>query len=219
MSKELDLEIYDIVKIVEGNGSIYLESINEIHNDENGKLAFTNNFVIDLKNVEVNCISDGNPYQLEMIWRLDGNRNYTMIYPIQRLEAIDNAKPSEALGTLDGLYSNVTEEINWHWKGYARCNEEVHKYDDDFKCIKQALIKSQEQEKVLSIIKEKHISVWRFRNIVFGYEQKQNGNNVNDTYEYYTHCFGYYHEGFEFELLTEEEFELLKQYFGKNIQK
>ena len=65
--------------------------------------------------------------------------------------------------------------------------------------------------KALEIIKKKQISIWRFRNRVFGYEQKQNGNNVNDTYEYYTNCFGYYHEGFEFELLTEEEFELLKE--------
>lgn len=75
------------------------------------------------------------------------------------------------------------------------------------------------QEKVFEIIEKKHISIWRFRNVVFGYEQKQNGNNVNDTYEYYKNHFGYYHEGFEFKLLDEEEFELLKAYFKKNIQK
>lgn len=65
--------------------------------------------------------------------------------------------------------------------------------------------------KALEIIKKKQVSIWRFRNIVFGYEQKQNGNFVNDTYEYYKEHFGYYHEGFEFELLTEEEFNTLKE--------
>lgn len=66
--------------------------------------------------------------------------------------------------------------------------------------------------KALEIIKEKNVSVWGFRNRVFGYQKKQNGNiTINDTYEYYLNNFGCYHNGFDIELLTEEEFNLLKE--------
>ena len=66
--------------------------------------------------------------------------------------------------------------------------------------------------KALEIIKEKNVSVWGFRNRVFGYQKKQNGNiTINDTYEYYLNNFGCYHNGFDIELLTQEEFELLKE--------
>ena len=83
--------------------------------------------------------------------------------------------------------------------------------DADYWEIRNAHNIVEKELQALEIIKKKQISIWRFRNRVFGYEQKQNGNNVNDTYEYYTNCFGYYHDGFEFELLTEEEFNLLKE--------
>ena len=74
---------------------------------------------------------------------------------------------------------------------------------DDFKEVNQ---------KALEIIKKKNVSVWGFRNKVFGYQKKQNGNiAVNDTYEYYLNNFGCYHNGFDIELLTEEEFNLLKE--------
>ena len=66
--------------------------------------------------------------------------------------------------------------------------------------------------KALEIIKEKNVSVWGFRNRVFGYQKKQNGNiTINDTYEYYLNNFGCYHNGFDIELLTEKEFDLLKE--------
>lgn len=80
-------------------------------------------------------------------------------------------------------------------------------------CLKE-IEKAQEQEKVLSIIIKKNVSVWGFRNRVFGYQKEQNGNKIiNDTYEYYLYHFGCYHNGFDIELLTEEEFNTLKEYF------
>ena len=72
------------------------------------------------------------------------------------------------------------------------------------------------KELAFDVIKEKQISVWGFRNAVFGYQRKYNGNKPNDTYEYYKHNYGKYHSGFDFEndLLTQEEFELLKEVLG-----
>lgn len=84
----------------------------------------------------------------------------------------------------------------------------------DEEIIKQALLKAKEQEKILNIIIKKNVSIWGFRNRVFGYQNEQNGNRIiNDTYEYYLNNFGCYHNGFDVELLTEEEFNLLKEYF------
>ena len=77
-------------------------------------------------------------------------------------------------------------------------------YKEDFKQVRMEL-------EALEIIKEKNVSVWGFRNRVFGYQKKQNGNiTINDTYEYYLNNFGCYHNGFDVELLTQEEFNLLK---------
>ena len=77
-------------------------------------------------------------------------------------------------------------------------------YKEDFNQIRKELM-------ALEIIKEKNVSVWGFRNRVFGYQKKQNGNiTINDTYEYYLNNFGFYHNGFDVELLTQEEFNLLK---------
>ena len=78
-------------------------------------------------------------------------------------------------------------------------------YKEDFNQIRKKL-------KALEIIKEKNVSAWGFINRVFGYQKKQNGNiTINDTYEYYLNNFGCYHNGFDSELLTEEEFNLLKE--------
>ena len=78
--------------------------------------------------------------------------------------------------------------------------------------VEQALLKAEKEHKALEIIKEKNISVWGFRNRVFGYQKKQNCNiTIDDTYEYYLNNFGLYHNGFDSELLTQEEFDLLKE--------
>ena len=113
---------------------------------------------------------------------------------LKRLEAIDNAKSSEALECLEylGGFNLETDTIIGQTKAYNT--------------IKQALIKSQEQEKVLELIKEK----------CFG---NDNLYLVNDSINY-----NQYLEKAklgidniidvilkENELLTEKEFELLKK--------
>lgn len=70
---------------------------------------------------------------------------------LQRLEAIDNSNPSEALECLEEIY-------NWIY-----CNCGGTTYEDDVKLdkirkiVEQALIKAQEQEKALEILKEKEV--------------------------------------------------------------
>lgn len=125
---------------------------------------------------------------------------------LQRLEQIDNAESGEALETLEGLYSNITEEINWHWKGYARCKDEVHKYDDEFNSIKQALLKAQQQEKFIHIITSKCVNNDNFYAVKLStdYERYKamayNGiNNVTTIFLREEH------------LLTEEEYTIVKE--------
>ena len=205
MTKELDLEIYDIVKIVDGNGSIWLESINEIHNDENGKVAFTDNFVIDLKEVEVICESDGDPYQLEMVWRLDGNRNYTIIYPIQRLESIDNTKPSEALKELNEIIEYITEDKKVKYKATILFDCEI---------IKDALLKAQKQEQAFKLINKKLVDLSDVR-YCLNYEHYKKGKSkefdtkivkIDWNDNVLLDCLN---------LLTQEEFDLLKEALSK----
>ena len=121
---------------------------------------------------------------------------------LQKLYDIKKSKKSRAMRCL----KRVWNDINGH-----------NDFRQDFKdltIIENYILKAQEQEKVFDIIIKKNVSVWGFRNRVFGYQKEQNGNiTVNDTYEYYLTMFGCYHNGFDIELLTEEEFNTLKEYF------
>lgn len=122
---------------------------------------------------------------------------------LKELQAIKNSNPSDALRKLDIIENELCDSYFFY-----------QKYSKEFDTIKNYILKSQVQEKVLSIIIKKNVSVWGFRNRVFGYQKEQNGNRIiNDTYEYYLYHFGCYHHGFDIELLTEDEFNLLKEYF------
>lgn len=179
MNKELDLEIYDIVKITNGVGSIWVESIREMDKEN----YYTESFKIDKQcNVESLYIDD--TYQLEMVWRLDKNRNYTMIYPVQRLETIDNSNPSEALEeTLRDIAYDLENDDN------PFLRDRYYGLLD----VKQALLKAQEQEKVLEIIFKKTVGIFQL-------------SCCKNVYEYNDLKFN------DYEKLTQEEFELLKRY-------
>lgn len=75
--------------------------------------------------------------------RCYGDEFRNIIKELERLEAIDNAKSSEAMECLLDIKSN--------YKFYAHNNRAI-----DYQCsiITQALLKSQEQEKVLDKIKQ-----------------------------------------------------------------
>lgn len=73
---------------------------------------------------------------------------------LQRLEAIDNANPSEALDKLKTLGHICVYRDTW-------TPFEIH-FEEEFTTIKQALIKAQEQEKVLEIIDNKMLMYLNF---------------------------------------------------------
>ena len=106
---------------------------------------------------------------------------------LQRLESIDNAKFSKSLEDLKKVrdFSYRLPMVQYLEMNYA------------LDTIQDALVKAQEQEKVLEIIKEKNVDVFKLYNCktVKEYNQAQ-----------YRDC-----------KLTEEEFELLKRYCNGNI--
>ena len=121
-------------------------------------------------------------------WHIEGTDDYELIKEaLQRLEAIDNAKPSEALECLEETKKIIHNYIsNGDWD-----NKILPKLD----IVKQALIKSQEQEKVLKIIKEKEVNMQVF-------------NQCEDV-EVYNNVYKKQKD----RQLTEKEFELLKRCF------
>ena len=108
---------------------------------------------------------------------------------LQRLEAIDNAKPSEALKELE---QDIKDRV-------------ILAEDKQLKLcavIKQDLLKSQENKKALKIIFEKDVNIKALKHYLATYDSslalKLYNSNVNKD-----------------EKLTEEEFELLKRYFDR----
>lgn len=105
---------------------------------------------------------------------------------LQRLEAIDNANPSEALEeTLRDIAYDLENDDN------PFLRDRYYGLLD----VKQALLKSQEQEKVLEIILEKNVDIGLLKR----------SENWLDYYTRFKHRTGKNTE------LTEEEFELLKE--------
>ena len=110
-------------------------------------------------------------------------------YLAKRMLAIDNAKPSEALECLHKIARKV----------------ELADYDDYWEVryahskVEQALIKAQEQEKVLKILKEKNVNIGLVK--VLGSVEQYNQTYVYDNMRNVKWC------------LTQEEFDLLKRYF------
>lgn len=61
------------------------------------------------------------------------------------------------------------------------------------------------KDKALEIIKNKNVFVWGF------IHRKEEIKHFEQTYDYYKTHYGYFHSGYKFELLTEEEYDLLKE--------
>ena len=103
-----------------------------------------------------------------------------------RLEAIDNANPSEALNGLEFICKILNEkriDVKWLFK-------------KDYNTIKQALLQGQKEHRALEIIKEKRVACDLLTN-----------PDVMDYKKYNSHC-----DKYDFIVpLTEEEFNLLKE--------
>lgn len=107
---------------------------------------------------------------------------------LQRLEAIDNAKPSEALD-ITNSYLKVFEEEK------TDVLYDIESFKQDFISVKQALLKAQDQEKVLKIMFTKTVSI--FQMSCCKNADEYNDLKFNDN-----------------EKLTKDEFDLLKRWLG-----
>ena len=118
------------------------------------------------------------------------------------LKAIDNANPSEALNYLNQFINETTKCLE-NPKQYAKDydKEIFYKYKYTFETtIKQALLKAQEQEKVLEIIKKKYVEVGTLITLI-----KVHPKRALDLYN----------ESLGFNVrkwLKQEEFDLLKRW-------
>lgn len=133
---------------------------------------------------------------------LEGTYNYFLIIKkaLQRLEAIDNSKPSEALGLVKRTCELYVDSLKQRdLIGYDIIEKQINEALDS---IKQTLIKSQKQEKVLEILKEKGVilSILEYSQVVEDY------NNAI--------LFSFKPSAYEMCKLTQEEFELLKRWIG-----
>lgn len=117
---------------------------------------------------------------------------------LKRLEAIDNTNPSEALNKLKEnaeMFDEIAQENNHSYKDDTVV--EAFIYHSNNLSIEQALIKAQEQEKVLEIIKLKRVSI----PVIFEF----------DTYDDYWEWA--YSNVIRLYLLSREEFNFLKKVF------
>lgn len=80
----------------------------------------------------------------------------------------------------------------------------------DVDTIKQALIKAQEQEKVLEIIKEKEVDVHLLKACITCYTDSLNAYN-SEIKKLYSNHKDYQNKPLSFYLLTQEEFDILKE--------
>ena len=107
---------------------------------------------------------------------------------LKRLEAIDNAEPSEALKFLEGLNCGLKDDKAIHIT--------IDYFEKAYSTIKQALLQAQKSLKALEIIKEKRVACDLLTN-----------PDVMDYKKYNSHC-----DKYDFIVpLTEEEFNLLKE--------
>ena len=120
---------------------------------------------------------------------------------LQRLDAIDNANPSEVLKQLGDISYFIMEAYSDHEPLKENQRDSKQCFMNYCSNIKQALLKAQEQEKVLEIIKKKT-----------DLSALIDAKNVDD-FNWYLCCEDKEHE------FTQEEFELLKQYFEKKYSK
>lgn len=100
---------------------------------------------------------------------------------------------SKGLKTLKEIFETI-EAVDEN----ANCHFDMEELADMFVDVEKEL-------KALEIIKEKNVFVWGF------IHRKEETKDFEPTYDYYKTHYGYFHSGYEFELLTKKEYDLLKE--------
>lgn len=112
---------------------------------------------------------------------------------LKELQSIKSVEPSEALDYMKSLFEcwkNLAEKDNLETK---EIELEKYIFKENYDAIKQSLLKTQEQEKVLSIITKKNIDMFELK--------------ISKEVEKYNAVVKR-----PFDILTQEEFDLLKRY-------
>lgn len=114
----------------------------------------------------------------------------------------------KAIGELkeNGVKINTTEE-------YKIVKNELNNYEED----KKELIAEQhrlfdlakEQEEALKIIVKKNVFIW---GLLY---RKYEIDDYKPTYEYYKNHYGYFHSGYNPQIMTQAEFDLVKKVVEK----
>ena len=113
---------------------------------------------------------------------------------LKSLEIIKNA-PTIYVGCASDIYTRYPfecKEIETALKRLEKIETTTHSV------LREDISK---KLKALEIIKEKNVFVWSFLH----------RKDFEYTYDYYKKCYGYFHSGYDYKLLTEEEFNLLKE--------
>lgn len=127
--------------------------------------------------------------------------------PLEALEIVKNQNVHLSLGLFEGMrYMKAIETIETALK-------RLENYEGVWQNtnLKQIFISIEDWNierkklKALEIIKEKNVFVWGF------IHRKEEIKDFEYTYYYYKNCYGYFHSGYDYKLLTEEEFNLLKE--------
>ena len=122
---------------------------------------------------------------------------------LNTLEAIDNAKPSEALEEIEKYIFNEWKQNHVNFGCDYKLEAELNNQLNNLKSIRQALETKSKKELAWEIACSHSISIDIFKQV--------NTNNSLD-YEYYkTHWFQFEAKNIKGEIITEEEFELLKE--------
>ena len=104
---------------------------------------------------------------------MDSERIKLVKQALQRLESIDNANPSEALEELEKYIFNEWKQNHVNFGCDYKLEAELNNQLNNLKSIKQALLKAQEQEKVLEILKERHVDILNLEECI---EREKMGN-------------------------------------------
>ncbi len=147
---------------------------------------------------------------------LEGTYNdfLTIKQALQRLEQIENAKPSEVLD----IINKIIDAIDYHKKQTNEENSVACISEETLVRFQQALTKAQEQEKVLEIIKERHIDILSLEECI---EREKMGNVASAleiVFKLAKQRYFYYEENEELHLINCFDIELFnnKIYFDES---
>ena len=150
------LTIFDTSEYKEQIDKAIEELSNEIYKSIEGDvkmpkgLEIINQLETDLKYTAPS--EKGYEHLLDLVLEL----KITLSKELQHLGAVDNSKPSEALEYLEEI-TNPVIQMN-SYRGNNKSSQTIE-YIKKVATIQQSLIKAQEQEKVLEIIKEKTVNI------------------------------------------------------------